>query len=84
VDRPALDWNQFISERLTAGSRDLYAESLALMERQLIVRILERTAGNQLRAAELLGITRGSLRHKLRALGISLERSISADDDRSE
>jgi len=82
--RPALDWDQFIAERLATGSRDLYAECLALMERQLLSRMLDRTAGNQLRASELLGITRGSLRHKLRALGISIERSVSADDDRGE
>ena len=82
--RPALDWNQFLSERLAAGSRDLYAECLALMERQLIVRILERTGGNQLRAAELLGITRGSLRHKLRALGLTIERGVTAEDDKPD
>ena len=79
--QPSLDWDRFVSERLAAGSRDLYAECLALMERQLLTRVLERTGGNQLRAAEWLGITRGSLRHKLRALNISIERSISSDDD---
>jgi two-component system nitrogen regulation response regulator GlnG len=82
--RPALDWNQFITERLEAGSRELYGECLVLMERQLLTRILDRTGGNQLRAAELLGITRGSLRHKLRALGLTIERGISIDDDKSE
>jgi two-component system nitrogen regulation response regulator GlnG len=82
--RPALDWDQFVTERLATGSRDLYAECLALMERQLLSRMLDRTAGNQLRASELLGITRGSLRHKLRALGLSIERNVSADDDRGE
>jgi DNA-binding NtrC family response regulator len=82
--RPALDWDRFISERLEAGSRELYAESLALLERQLLSRVLERTAGNQVRAAELLGITRGSLRHKLRALGLTIERGLSAEDDRPD
>jgi two-component system nitrogen regulation response regulator GlnG len=82
--RPALDWDRFIAERLEAGSRELYGECLAVMERQLLTRILERTGGNQVRAAELLGITRGSLRHKLRALGLTIERGVSADDDREE
>jgi DNA-binding NtrC family response regulator len=82
--RSALDWNQFLNERLAAGSHDLYGECLVLMERQLLARVLDRTGGNQVRAAELLGITRGSLRHKLRALGLSVERSVSAEDDRAE
>ncbi len=82
--RPALDWDRFIVERLDAGSRDVYAECLAVLERQLLTRVLERTGGNQLRAAELLGITRGSLRHKLRALGLTIERGVSADNDRGD
>ena len=82
--RPALDWDRFIVERLDAGSRDVYAECLAALERQLLTRVLERTGGNQLRAAELLGITRGSLRYKLRALGLTIERGVSADDDRGD
>jgi len=79
--RPSLDWDRFVSDRLGSGSHDLYAECLALMERQLLTKVLQRTGGNQLRAAELLGITRSSLRHKLRALGISIERAVCADDD---
>jgi two-component system nitrogen regulation response regulator GlnG len=79
-----LDWDRFIAARLEAGSRELYAECLATMERQLLTRVLERTGGNQLRAAELLGITRGSLRHKLRALGLTIERGVSAEDDRDD
>ncbi|QJW99134.1 sigma-54-dependent transcriptional regulator [Frigoriglobus tundricola] len=82
--RPMLDWNRFVAERLEAGSRELYAECLGVMERQLLTRVLDRTGGNQLRAAALLGITRGSLRHKLRALGLTIERGVSADDEREE
>jgi DNA-binding NtrC family response regulator len=78
-----LNWDRFITERLQAGSRDLYAESLALMERQLLTRILDQTGGNQLRAAELLGITRGSLRHKLKSLGISL-RAVCSEDEQTD
>jgi two-component system nitrogen regulation response regulator GlnG len=82
-DGVGLNWDRFIGERLAAGSHDLYAESLALMERQLLTRVLERTGGNQLRAAELLGITRGSLRHKLKALSISI-RAVCSEDEQGE
>jgi two-component system nitrogen regulation response regulator GlnG len=78
---PALDWVRYINERLDAGSHELYAECLTLMERQLITRVLQHTEGNQLQAAKVLGITRGSLRHKLRALGIAIERSVGSDDE---
>ena len=40
ADRPALDWDRFVSERLESESNDLYAECLALMERQLLARVL--------------------------------------------
>jgi two-component system nitrogen regulation response regulator GlnG len=75
------DWDRFINERLQAGSLDLYGEALAHMERHLLTRVLEQTAGNQLQAAKILGITRGSLRTKIRALGIVIERSVSTEDD---
>jgi two-component system nitrogen regulation response regulator GlnG len=70
----ALDWDRFISERLEAGSHELYDDCLAVMERQLLTRLLQRTGGNQLRAAELLGITRTTLRNKLRTLGLLADR----------
>ncbi len=50
--------------------RDLFAEVLARVERPLLEAVLERTGGNQLRAAALLGINRNTLRKKLTDLGI--------------
>jgi len=78
------DWARFIAERLQAGAQDLYAEALAQMERQLITALLEHTGGNQLQAAKILGITRGSLRTKIRALGIIIKSSVSSEDDEGE
>jgi two-component system nitrogen regulation response regulator GlnG len=74
-------WERFISERLRQGSQDLYAEALAQMERMVLTRVLEQTSGNQVQAARILGITRGSLRTKIRALGIVIARSVSTDDE---
>ena len=59
----------------------IYPHFLGAMERPLLLHILERTGGNQLRAAELLGINRNTLRKKLRELGIRASRS---DDDVDE
>jgi two-component system nitrogen regulation response regulator GlnG len=72
---------RFIDERLQAGSEDLYAETLHSMERVLLTRVLQHTGGSQLRAAKILGITRGSLRRKLRELGITITRSVEAGDE---
>jgi two-component system nitrogen regulation response regulator GlnG len=73
---------QFVAERLSAGSENVYAEALQWHERQLLTQVLEHTGGNQRQAARVLGITRGSLRNKLRELGISIRRTI--DDDAGE
>ena len=69
----------FVQSRISEGSNDIYAETLVMMERKLITKILSETAGNQSQAAELLGITRGSLRNKIRALGIVIEQVVSAE-----
>ncbi len=74
------DWERFLEERLQAGSQDLYAEALALMERHLLTGVLRHTQGNQVQAAKILGITRGSLRTKIRALGITIERAVSSEE----
>jgi two-component system, NtrC family, response regulator AtoC len=46
--------------------------------------VLRHTGGNQLQAARILGITRGSLRTKIRALGISIARAVWSDDDQGD
>jgi two-component system nitrogen regulation response regulator GlnG len=67
-----IDLAQFVAGRLRDGRPDLYAGALGLLERTLIPLVLRHTLGNQTAAAELLGITRGSLRFKVRALGIDV------------
>lgn len=83
-NRQTLDWDAFINDRLAAGSTELHADCMNLMERQLFTKILTRTGGNQLRAAEILGITRGTLRNKLKLLGLTVERTIGTDDDAAD
>ena len=84
-EKPAIqELDPFLADRLRAGSQDLYAEALARMERQLLKAVLDHTGGNQLQAAKILGITRGSLRTKIRALGIIIERSVTTDEDQKD
>jgi len=74
-------WQQFIQEQIQAGSENLYGESLRRMERSLLTNVLMHTGGNQVQAAKLLGITRGSLRTKIRDLGITIGRTVSTVDN---
>ncbi len=53
---------------------NLYAEVLEELERPLIQLTLEKTGGNQLQAAAILGINRNTLRKKISALGIEPHR----------
>ncbi len=49
---------------------DLYALVLAEIEIPLLEKVLEYTRGNQTRAAEMLGLNRGTLRKKLKQYGL--------------
>ncbi len=53
----------------------LYDDALAMFERPLFLHVLAQTTGNQLRAAQILGINRNTLRKRLSELGIHPEDS---------
>ncbi|MGH6720206.1 MAG: sigma 54-interacting transcriptional regulator, partial [Alphaproteobacteria bacterium] len=54
--------------------RGLYDQVLREVERPLVELTLRATHGNQLRAAEVLGVNRNTLRKKIRDLGITVVR----------
>ena len=47
------------------------------MERHVLTRVLSHNGGNQLKAARILGISRGRLRKKLHALEIKIKRHVA-------
>lgn len=49
----------------------LYKSIMEVVERPLIEHVLERTEGNQFKAARILGINRNTIRTKIRKLGIN-------------
>ena len=59
-------------ERLDKG--DIHAMVLEQVERPLIRFVLEKTRGNQVRAADILGINRNTLRKKITELGIEVRK----------
>jgi nitrogen regulation protein NR(I) len=76
--RPAAVAPEAVATTLDAAVQQLYAlarqdptlKLLPAMERELITRALAETAGNQLQAAKLLGITRATLRKRIEKFGI--------------
>ncbi len=63
----------FDSLLLGQNSGELYKVTVEDMEKSLISSVLERTEGNQLKAAKILGINRNTLRAKIKKLGIKAE-----------
>ncbi|MEO8494943.1 MAG: sigma-54 dependent transcriptional regulator [Planctomycetota bacterium] len=78
VGLPPAGLEMFVDQQLASGSLNLHAETIEMTERYLVTRVLRETDGNQSKAAEILGISRGSLRNKLRTLGISIEQVVQA------
>src|SRR3954465_9075383 len=75
------DLRHFVDERLEADSTDLYAEALEFMERYVVTRVLRVCDGNQSKAARMLGITRGCLRSKGRALKVSIDTLVQVEGE---
>ena len=74
---PGMDIAEAVARWLAQTSfapGELYHGALAVLERPLIEHALERTGGNQLRAASLLGINRNTLHKRLGDLVIDPDR----------
>lgn len=73
------DLRPFIDGCRAEQNNNLYNETQEFMERYLFTRLLKGNDGNQSKTAEELGISRGRLRNKLRALGISVGQIVQSD-----
>jgi DNA-binding protein Fis len=72
-----------ISQRLTeaqrGGAGEVYSQVTRSVERELFGRAIELAHGNQAKAARWLGVSRLTMREKLRAFGIHPEVENEAD-----
>jgi two-component system nitrogen regulation response regulator GlnG len=63
-----------IDKLLQEYEGELHGRVIAAVERLLFTKVLEHTHGNQGKACELLGLNRSTLRHRLRTLGLSVDK----------
>jgi two-component system nitrogen regulation response regulator GlnG len=76
------DWSrlgQFVEAALANRESDLYRRAIEHFDRELLVRALAQVSGHQANAATLLGLSRPTLRAKLRAQGMTLEKVVSTE-----
>lgn len=69
------DVARLVGQLLAAGESDIYHQVSEVVDRVVIEEVLRHVHGHQQQAAELLGISRMTLRSKLRALGLTAERA---------
>jgi two-component system, NtrC family, nitrogen regulation response regulator GlnG len=73
-----VDWrvlSEFVERSIAGDESDVYRRAREYFDRLLISRTLQQTKGNQNRAAEVLGLSRVTLRAKLRAMKASAEKA---------
>jgi len=62
-----------VAQRYALARQDKKFKVLPAVERELILRAVAETGGNQVQAAQLLGITRATLRKRIAKFGIQRE-----------
>jgi two-component system nitrogen regulation response regulator GlnG len=75
-----LEWKMgdFVKGMRDGSGRNLHPMLISAIERPLITRALQETKGNQIQAAELLGLNRNTLRKKIHDLHIPVKRNRTA------
>jgi two-component system nitrogen regulation response regulator GlnG len=79
----AFDLHGFIESSIQQGEGNLHQKVMEAVERVLFPHVLSHTHGHQTQASEILGLNRTTLRHKLRSLGLAVDKTV-IDDSRRE
>jgi two-component system nitrogen regulation response regulator GlnG len=75
----AFDLDAVIEEELRRGERGLYERVIKAVERRLFTQVLRHTHGHQAQASDVLGLNRTTLRHKLRDLGLAVDKVVTEE-----
>jgi two-component system nitrogen regulation response regulator GlnG len=73
------DLGEFVDDVLERGETDVYAKVLDRVDRMVLTRVLRQTHGHQVRASEVLGLNRATLRTKLRSLDMAVDKVVVED-----
>ena len=74
------DWGmlkEFVENATAKGETDIYRRALERFDRLVISQIVQNAGGQQNRAAEMLGLSRVTLRAKLRHMQLSVEKVLT-------
>jgi len=76
------DWQSLrdvVESSIAGGQTDVYRRVREHFDRLVIVRAMQQAEGNQNRAADILGISRATLRARLRAMRLATKKVVTAD-----
>jgi two-component system nitrogen regulation response regulator GlnG len=71
-----------IRSLLQNGADNIYQTVIDAVERTLLTQVLQHTHGHQTQASELLGLNRSTLRHKLRTLGLAVDKTVTEEGNK--
>ena len=78
---PDVDWQALpdvVDNALAEGKKDVYRRALEYFDRLVVSRAMRHAGGHQNHAAELLGISRVTLRAKLRHMQLGVEKVLTS------
>lgn len=84
ADGGRLDVHELVADLLRAGESDIYQKVNAAVDRVVLETVLRQVKGNQVQASEVLGISRTTLRAKLRSLGLSIEKQLLPESGQAD
>ena len=76
-----LDVAEMVTGLLRDGEADIYRKVSQAVDQVVIGEVLRHAGGNQVVASEWLGISRTTLRNKLRSLGLAVEKQLLPQPD---